>query len=300
VGTLAAVWPDTGLTRVQWVSLWAGLWCLAVLVAPFGWRKDARRLAVDGTWRLARGVALVLPAVAMVGLGVLVLVTVDDIAPISPWRAWQVVLTETPFGRASLVYTVLTLLTAAWLWTPHGVSRGSLLAALSLFSLGWGAHGAAESGPTAWLVNSVMGLHIVLAGVWLGALCLMVAGLVGTPYRQPRGSPHTGLSADPAFWFAWIQAFGKRGIWLVVLLAGTGAFMVWWRARGQPDWWHSEHATLLGAKLAGFGVMGLCALHNRASSTVSRLRWGVLTEATVALLVLWLAVALGAASPNAS
>jgi putative copper resistance protein D len=169
----------------------------------------------------------------------------------------RLVLAETPPGRAALWRaTSLALLVLLGL-APGADTAGwraaaATLAGIALASLAWGGHGAATEGALGNLHLGADLVHLLAAGLWLGALAVLVAALLG---RSPDAARlHRALSG-----------FSRLGTLLVAAILASGLVNAW--VLVGPDGLAALPATLYGrlllAKLALFALMVALAARNR-------------------------------------
>lgn len=203
---------------------------------------------------------------------------------------------ETDFGRLwsarlalAAVSVALSLRARPGGWAIVGVS------ALLLGSLGWAGHAALMNNSSmSWLHCGSDGLHLLAAGVWIGALAAF-----GVLLRGEGGA----AAAAP------LARFSGVGAAAVAVLVGTG-LLDGWIILGEPAALLSAtYGWLLIAKVALFGVMLGLAAANRLwltprlllapdATAVSRLRLTVAAEQGLALLVLGLVAVLGTLDPK--
>lgn len=241
---------------------------------------------------------------------VVVAANMSDVAPGEVDRATLAMLvTATAVGWAFMVR--LAALAAA---LALGVqNRGSqvvgmaiaLCAAVALGSLAWSGHGVMNDGRTG-IVHLVADIvHLLAAGVWVGALAALLWRLINT-VRDRAGLAHRALAG-----FATV---GSISVALVVL---TGAINSWLLIgpRNLPSLGTSLYGQLLLAKLALVAGMISLAAVNRFRLTpalaaartpgdshhaLQRLRLSLTLEAFAALAVLGLVAWIGTLEPPVS
>lgn len=217
------------------------------------------------------------------------------------WLAWSLtgsaldvadVITATGAGMAAVVRLAVLAL-AAW---PLRTGRiAALLTAVAVVTLAWGGHAAAGEGGEGLLRLAADGVHLLAAGLWLGAL----AGFAIEAWRGP----------DPAA----IQAmarFSSLGTVLVALLAATGLAGFFWNSGSQIQAaLSSAWGRLLIVKLGLVGLMLVLAALNRwrlvpalsagaDPRAVARLRLSLTAEMSLGVLVLLLVSLLGVLPPT--
>lgn len=226
---------------------------------------------------------------------------------------WSVV-TDTHFGRVGALRCVVLAVILLGL-TTLGL-RGqriwvlrSVLAGAVVCSLAWTGHGNIDSGLSGWVHVGSDSVHLLTAGLWVGALvplCVLAAGALR------RG---TAVS-DYALAFG-LARFSSIGILVVAILLFSGLINSWFLV--GPAAWRSVVTTpygrLLLAKVVLFVLMVTLAACNRlqlmpalqgaVSETHSRLalrrlRATLVTETVLAMLVLGLVAMIGTLEPPIS
>lgn len=164
-----------------------------------------------------------------------------------------------------------------------------------LASLGFAGHAALVSdGAMSWLHHASDSMHLLAAGVWIGALAAFGVMLRG------RDGAAAGVS---------LARFSGVGAAAVAVLAATGVFNGWMILGGPDTLLSTTWGWLLIAKVGLFGAMLALAAVNRLWLTprllrspdavaVSRLRTTVAAEQGLALLVLVLVAVLGTLDPK--
>lgn len=257
---------------------------------------------------IVAGLALAVGAAA--GLLAQTAVMAGDPAAALDWELLRSVGAETPFGLAALARAVVATaaLVLAWrmapgapLWRVLGI-----LGAVAVASLAWNGHGAATEGPGR-LVHLVADiLHLLAAGVWIGALAafglLLRAKPFGTTQAQALHSALAGFSGVGSAVVAALVLTGLVNSWFLVGPQGLGRL-------ATTGW-----GVLMLAKLAVFAAMlGLAAV-NRFRLTpalatavaagepaaLAGLRRSIGLETAAAVLVLALVAALGMLAPPAA
>lgn len=168
----------------------------------------------------------------------------------------RLVLAETPPGEAALwragslvLLALLALLSgaekAAWR------AAAALLSGIALATLAWNGHGAATEGPWGNLHLGADIVHLLAAGLWLGALAVLLAGLVR--WR------------DPALAHLALARFANLGTLLVAAIVASGMVNAWFLVGpdGVGALSTSLYGRLLLAKLALFVLMLALAARNR-------------------------------------
>ncbi|TAJ71730.1 MAG: copper resistance protein CopD [Phenylobacterium sp.] len=281
----------------------------APLFLLYGLKAPARD-ALPWPRPLAIGAGLALCAGAVAGLLAQTAVMAGD-----PSAAWDGALlmsvgVETPFGRAALARAVAAMaaLVLVLVMTPGRRLWWALsvLGAAAVASLAWSGHGAATEGPGS-LVHLVADiLHLLAAGVWIGALAAFGLLLRAKPFGVLQARALHGALAG----------FSGVGSAVVATLVLTGLVNSWFLVgpQGLARLAATGWGVLMLAKLAVFAVMlGLAAV-NRFRLTpalaagaasgdpaaLAGLRRSLALETGAAVLVLALVAALGTLPPPAA
>ena len=185
----------------------------------------------------------------------------DAIRPAAVWT----VLSQTRFGLACLMRMVLLMLSLGaclaitcpiLLWRIQVILGGAIT-----LSFAWTGHGAAQIAKTAGVHLAGDLVHLLAAGIWIGAL-LPLAVLA---FRAGR----SGASADGTALRLGLNAFSAVGVWVVAALVLSGVVnsiflldLAHWRAGAN-----SQYGKVLLAKLAVFGgMLGLAAVNRYRTS----------------------------------
>jgi len=215
------------------------------------------------------------------------------------------VIGSTDFGRVWVVRLLLACVVVLLLlprkapaWRSYAVAGASLVL---LASIAWTGHAGADSGAAGLPHRIADTLHLLAAGIWVGALFIF-ARLVVMALRGLRDDDlHTLRDA--------LSRFSGMGTVVVLTLVLSGianpGFLAGFKA---------AYGRILLIKLAMFGAMLLLATANRfwltprlslslASGTglknaLAALRLSLLTEAALAVLVLAAVAWLGTLSPT--
>jgi putative copper resistance protein D len=224
---------------------------------------------------------------------------------------WSVV-ADTHFGQVGAfrcVLLLLILLAVATLkfhgqrmWAVH-----SLLSAVVVGSLAWTGHGNIDSGVPGWVHLGSDLLHLLMAGLWIGAL-LPLCVLVLRMLRRSAATSEYELAFG-------LSRFSSVGVPLVAVLLLSGVVNSWFLI--GPAAWPSVLTTLYGrlllAKVGLFVLMLALAAINRlrltprlqhaasaAQSDIAvwhALRATLMTETTLAMFVLGLVAMIGTLEP---
>ncbi|MDQ0464592.1 putative copper resistance protein D [Caulobacter ginsengisoli] len=245
---------------------------------------------------MRRGLTISLAVVAalasLAGLLLLAALLAEDPAILlSPSGTWSMV-TAMGAGLAGLARLGLlaALATIPPLWRPWPTR---LMSGLALASLAWSGHAAAGEGALGLLQLAADSLHLLAAGVWIGALAGFVA--LVWPGRSVANAERA------------LSSFSGVGTACVALLLATGLINLFADTQGRPltALGHSAWGVLLVVKLAGVAAMlGLASLNRwvltprlRAGGRPVGIRLSLTLEFGLGLGVLLLVAILGRLSP---
>ncbi|MBO9575430.1 MAG: copper homeostasis membrane protein CopD [Sphingobium sp.] len=222
--------------------------------------------------------------------------------------AVTMLLRETSVGTAGIV-RLQALIVAAffslfWRRWPRNASLGVLLGAgTALATLAWSGHGAMDEGLPGWLHLGADIVHLLAAGIWVGAL----AALLALALRGGAALAHLRRLHDA------LERFSTVGIAIVLLLvlSGFANILFLTGAATLAAILTSAWSWLLFAKLVLFAAMLLLAAINRfrltpqlaGSPDAAALRHARLSlslESAAALLILLLVAWLGMLEPPIS
>ena len=168
---------------------------------------------------------------------------------------------ETPFGTALLVRCLaLAMALIACLFLRSPMASWSIIAGASgagAASLAWGGHAMMDEGSRGWIHLAADVLHLLAAGLWIGAL----VGLVVLLYRQSAsmGPDYLALSHRA------LARFAPMGTLIVAVITLSG-FVNGWMLIGPSSigaLWTTRYGILLLAKLGLFVLMLVLAAVNR-------------------------------------
>lgn len=213
-----------------------------------------------------------------------------------PATLWAV-LADTPFGRVWAGRLMLAAVVAGIAVANRDRSRALETGAAGLAaSLGWTGHGVMHDGLAGDLAAAGLGLHVLCAGFWVGALPAVLACLLasGRHYALPAAAESLGR-------------FSRAGHVAVAVTVGSGLAV----AQSILGTWSLDlsgvYQKLLAAKIVFVALMVLVALVNgyglmpslRAGVPETRGRLAALTglELALAVLVLVLVGDFGNLSP---
>jgi putative copper resistance protein D len=284
----------------------------------YGFESGAPPAAAPARWPWQRSVLLIAAATALFGAFAWVMAETasfsgDTSEAVSPAALWTV-LSATRFGQACLVRIGLLILSLVaslsihrmkMLWIVQG-----LLGAAVTASFAWTGHGAVDRGLGGVVHLGGDLLHLLAAGIWIGALLpLAVLVLRSIRSQTPDDARATQFGLD---------RFSAIGIWVVSAIVLSGIINSWFLI--GPSRWRALFATGYGValliKLGLFGMMlalaGLnryrtapalrATLHTQRSTqpALRALRSTVLSETALALLVLLAVSVLGTLAPPIS
>jgi len=272
--------------------------CLAVhvgaLMAWFGALSLQRvlgRPAAEG--RVNAG--LVLAAALALASGTLwplleTAVVLDDARAARDLAKVGAVLTQTSFGITWLAReaAIALALLAAALPGRRAWQAVYPLVAGALASVALVGHAAATQGMAGLVERSTLGLHLLAAGAWLGALPVLWGMCTG-----PSGP---GLEQS-------LRRFSPYAMAMVAVVLTTGTLMTWERTGGPEGLLAGAYGRVLLAKVGLVFLMGLLALNNRnrlvprlgrGENSISALRRSIGLETALGAAVIAAAALLGA------
>jgi putative copper resistance protein D len=234
------------------------------------------------------------------------------------WSPLASVLMDTRFGRiGALRALILSIALALLLALPEPARRlwriQAGLGAAALASLAWTGHGSMDDGAAGRLHLAGDVLHLLGAGVWIGALVPLALMLLSAPASGTAPQTHQFALA--------LGRFSRLGAGVVALLAATGILNSWFLIR--PASWRvigsTTYGRLLLVKIALFALMLLLAALNRfwwaprlnalladpraapgtlpVQLTLRALRAILVTETLLALVILAVVARLGTLEP---
>ena len=220
------------------------------------------------------------------------------------------VLGDSAFGRAIIVRcaAALAALTACLVLRPAPKLWIALsgFGAMVLATFAWTGHGAAEEGAAGLIHAAADVLHLLAAGVWLGALVVLAILLGRTRPTDDRASLEPLHDA--------LKGFSSIGSAVVAVILATGLVNSWFlvgpdRILSMAD---STYGLLLLVKLGLFvAMLGLAALnrffltpalqmglaHDDPAPAIANLRRTVLVETTAGVAIMILVGVLGTLAP---
>lgn len=221
----------------------------------------------------------------------------------------MVLMTDT--GRAFLARMVLLVLGLAAVLFIRPITPRHILAAwcygLALLTLAWSGHAAASDGPFGLVHRLNDGLHLMAAGLWIGAISWFTI-LVLAAHKNPD-------HVKPADLRNAMERFAPLGITLVVVVAVTGVLNshLVFGLENSMDVLGKTYGWLLATKVLAVALMVMCAAWNarlvrrnfivqsgtRADTDVTlvALRSCLAVELLLAIFVVMLVAFTGLASP---
>lgn len=261
---------------------------------------------------LASGAALVVLLGSVVYLCAQTALMAGDVAAATDREMLAGVLTDSAMGLAVLARmaaAVLALIAALAL--KPGRPLWLLLTglgAVALLSSAWTGHGAATEGAGGWVHLIADLLHLLAAGVWIGAL-VAFAVLLARPARVD--GPGAKALHDA------LAGFSGVGSAVVAVIVATGLVNSWFLVGPTrlASLFSTPYGLLLLAKIVAFGGMVLLATRNRfahtpaleralagglAEPSLRTLRTSVALETALGFAVLVLVAILGMLEPVAA
>lgn len=214
---------------------------------------------------------------------------------------WQV--------RIAALLLILYFSIVGWRRPTFALSALSIASATALATLAWTGHGAADEGALGWFHLGADIIHLLAAGIWIGALCALCLLIFRPAARMARDHIHLSHRA--------LDGFARVGSIVVGLLIVSGLVNSWILIGPSKLGllFTSLYGVLLLAKLLLFGAMLALAVANRffltpalaaaleegdGLSAVRSLRRSLLVESGCAVVVLALVAWLGLLAPPAS
>ncbi|MEZ5970392.1 MAG: CopD family protein [Hyphomonadaceae bacterium] len=225
----------------------------------------------------ATGAAQRLRVIPFAALGMLVFGTLAVIGRAMTFGAAPQQLLVTSIGRIWMVQIVVGVVSVALASRRRRDTRISALATINICGFALAGHANAISG---WLGAAVQAVHLLAAGAWIGGLVALLFAL----REQPSAAS--------------VRRFSRVGIICVVLLAVSGACMLFINTGAWLPITYMAYGKLAAVKITLFAVALALAVFNRFYAT-TRGAWSLLIRAIGAELGI-LALILGAAVTLAS
>ena len=225
---------------------------------------------------------------------------------VDPSSLWSV-LADTSFGRMSLfrfaIIIIIVIIATATVKTPNWTLIW--LSALFLATLACVGHTQVEEGFSSAAHVVADGIHLLAAGAWLGGLIPL--GLIVSRAVLVTSTSATKEAEDAAIHFSGV------GYAAVAALVGSGIINSWFLVGSIDHLFNTNYGRLLFAKIIVFSGMLLLAATNRfwivpgVSAAASanegrqmlhRLRWHVLAEQMLGVIVVLIVSVLGTMQPG--
>ena len=230
--------------------------------------------------------------------------------PSLDWSMIEAMTVSTDMGWAFMLRTALLMAGFASL-AARREAFAQPIAALcfgaALMTLGWSGHAAATEGALGLVHRISDGVHLLAAGMWLGAIGWFVH-LSVVAHRDPTRMPAEELLAV-------LHGFAPLGVALVATVSITGLFnaQMIFGLENSGATLTTTYGLLLAAKIAVVGLMLALGAHNARTSrrsvvgsgetdgdhrvALSTLRRSLTRELALGILVLVLVAVLGMLSP---
>lgn len=292
------------LLRCAHYGLLLGLFGLTAF-GSFGLRET---MSDHGRPILGRGITFSACAAFIVNVA-LMLVSISAMMaqPVSQleWVTIEAMISATDLGWAFLARTAFLVAAVAncafFARSAHASMIAALCFGLAVATLPWSGHAAASEGSLGLMHRMNDAVHLLAAGLWLGAIGWFLHLTVAAHrFRQVSAAP---LLAD-------MHRFASLGILLVAVVAVTGTInaQLIFGIENSPEVVGTNYGRLLLAKILLVGVMILFGARNawigrRQASfdnmnvNLSKLRVSLGAELSLAVLVIGLIAALGMMSP---
>jgi putative copper resistance protein D len=233
------------------------------LFCIYGFRKNTRNSpASPGNW--ARSGILIAAIGALAGawlwVGAQAATFFPDAGFFDPAAHW-IVLAETGFGRIAFLREGLLVasIAVALLVSPAKLFwvAQTLLGGVAVASFAWVGHGIYDSGFSGILHTGADVLHLLAAGVWIGALVPLCILIVRSLRTQTERDAYAALDG--------LERFSGIGPAAVSILLATGLINSWFLV-GIAQWralFATDYGIALTIKLILFAVMLMLAAANR-------------------------------------
>ena len=300
-------WPQLTLRFLQY----------GLLLGLFGWvafravgLRSARWLDTESgrtTVLVAAGFA---PVVSVLLMLASIAAMMGQPLPSLDWSMIEAMTVSTDMGWAFMLRTALLMAGFASL-AARREAFAQPIAALcfgaALMTLGWSGHAAATEGALGLVHRISDGVHLLAAGMWLGAIGWFVH-LSVVAHRDPTRMPAEELLRV-------LHGFAPFGVALVATVSITGLFnaQMIFGLENSGATLTTTYGLLLAAKIAVVGLMLALGAHNARTSrrsvvgsgetdgdhrvALSTLRRSLTRELALGILVLVLVAVLGMLSP---
>ncbi len=289
----------------------------ALLLGLFGWAGFRVVGLSAANWvseRSGRTTAIVAATLAPVVATVLMLASIAAMMgqPIAAldWPMIEAMTLSTDMGWAFMARTVLLIAGFVAVFVGRGsagLSIAALCFAAALLTLSWSGHAAATDGALGLVHRLCNGIHLLAAGLWLGAIGWFLH-LSIIAHREPGR-----VAALPLL--AVMHRFAPLGVALVATVSATGLLnaQLIFGLENSAATLTTSYGLLLAAKIALFGGMLAFGAHNAwvsrrsvgtnmgaeqsQAETLASLRHSLAFELALGTVVIGLVTILGMLSP---
>ena len=225
------------------------------------------------------------------------------------WSMIESITLSTDMGWAFMARTALLIAAVVALAVREDkrMSIAAICFATALMTLGWSGHAAATEGALGLVHRISNGVHLLAAGLWLGAIGWFVHLSIIAHRESGRLSALPLLTA--------IHRFAPLGVALVAIVSATGLInaQLIFGLENSAAAFTTSYGVLLAVKIGIVGGMLVLGAHNAwisrrsvltnvgtepgQEAALSALRRGLATELALGVVVLGLVAVLGMLSP---
>ena len=222
------------------------------------------------------------------------------------WASVEAMLLSTDMGWALIARITMLSLAALAILTKarRGLTIAALFYGLAIMTLAWSGHAAATEGTLGLLHRMNDGLHLLAAGLWMGAIGWFLHLVISAHRNSNEIAPEPLLDA--------IHRFAPLGIALVTVVAATGLINshLIFGLGNSVQVLKTEYGVLLAVKTILVVLMLLFAARNASigrqsaraginptTTTLAALRASLAAELFLAAGVLAIVAFVGLASP---
>lgn len=248
---------------------------------------------------------------SLAGFWTMAAVMVGQLAPSAVCPLLLPLLQQTAAGHALLLRLVLLLAWLAvgwWRGWPDSIrlAARTVFGGAALITLAWAGHGAMDDGWRGVLHLGADSLHLLAAGLWMGALLVLC--------RQARGAVLAMSDEASPVLLQTATAFAPLGSGIVLLLCVSGLINGGLMLGAHPaSVWQTHYGELLLLKLGLFALMLMLAASHRfrqlprlrtalatgqAAPLIRRLQASLAAETLLGLAILALVAWLGMLDPG--
>jgi len=176
------------------------------------------------------------------------------------WPMTEAMVVGTDMGWAFIVRALLLVIALCALlvrpWTPAGLPVAAACFAGALMTLGWSGHAAATEGGLGLFHRLNNGVHLLAAGLWIGAISWFLH-LTVAAHRLPGEVPAPLLLTA-------MHRFAPSGVGLVAVVAVTGLInsQLIFGLENSATVLATTYGLLLAAKVVLVGCMLALGAHN--------------------------------------